>query len=169
MAYRLPWPVRPVVERFALVVCPPELATLGIIEDVVAELEAMLGAMPSHLRLAVAAGFTAFDQGARLYPRARGRRFVGLDAQCALAYYKAVAHGPIAAQRKVMLLLKGIVTMAYFEQPCVLERLAYRPADYIATVTKRRLDSYGDDVRRGEEAVTAKDPDRVLVRAKETR
>ena len=40
-------------------------------------------------------------------------------------------------------------------QPQVLEALAYRPADYIAKVKQRRMDSYGDDVRSGEAAVLA--------------
>jgi len=157
MSFRLPAPVRHIVKRFALVVCPPELTTYALEEDVLLEFEAMLGAMPAHVRFAVTAGFTAFDQGARLYPRARGRRFARLPADVAEAYYLAVAHGPLAPQRKVMMLLKGLVAMAYYEQPRVLEALAYRPADYIAKVTQRRQDSYADDVKRGEEAVFAKE------------
>ena len=149
---RVPAPLQRVLVHFAGVVCPPEIHTLGLVGDTVHELTQHLFAMPTHLRLGLFASFAAFDQGARLWPKARGRRFVDLDPTRAEAYFLAVAHaaGP---QRKVAQIMKGLATLAYYELPQVKEALAYHPDAYIAQVAKRRLDSYAADIARVEAEV----------------
>jgi hypothetical protein len=95
----------------------------------------------------------AFDQGARLYPPARGRRFVHLADDVADAYYRSVLArrgAGLALQR-----VKGLVVMCYYELPEVKEQLGYRPDAYIAAVSQRRLRSYGAQIRAGEAAVLA--------------
>ena len=54
--------------------------------------------------------------------------------------------------------LKGLVVMCYYELPEVKEQLGYRPGPYIAAVSRRRLASYGAEIRAGEAAVLAPDP-----------
>ena len=158
--FSFPRPVRRIIARFARVVCPPAIDGQVIVEAVVDELQLMVGAMPRHVRLALIAGFTAFDQGSRVYPPSRGRRFVDLGDEQAHAYFLANAHGPLAPQRKILQLMKGLVTMSYYEQPMVLAAMEYHPDAYIAQVAKRRFASYAEDIRRGEAAVTT---DAVLV------
>ena len=63
--------------------------------------------------------------------------------------------GGIAA---VVLRLKGLVVLCYYELPEVKEQLGYRPGPYIAAVSRRRLESYGAQIRAGEAAVLAPDP-----------
>lgn len=150
---RFPAPLRRVVAQFARVVCPPEIEAAGRVEDTVRELEQMLYAMPAHLRLGLFSCFTAFDQGARLWPRARGRRFVELEPERAEAYFVAVAHGLPGPQRKVAQIMKGLTTLSYYELPRVKEALEYHPDAYIAQVAKRRLDSYAADIARVEAEV----------------
>jgi hypothetical protein len=128
----------------------------------VAEFESLLEVLPPELRAPVRAGLIAFDQGARLYPRARGRRFVHLADDVADAYYRAVVGrrglGP-AVQR-----IKGLVVMCYYELPEVKDQLGYRPDAYIAAVSRRRLASYAAQIRAGEAAVLAPDPDPGMAR-----
>jgi hypothetical protein len=45
--------------------------------------------------------------------------------------------------------------MCYYELPEVQREIGYDPAPYIAAVSRRRLESYGPDIRAGEAAVTA--------------
>jgi len=121
---------------------------------VLGEFGLMLGALPPAARTAMAAALILVDQGARLYPAARGRRFARLDDGVAEAYVRALLarHDPAAELTRR---LKGVVTMCYYELPEVQREIGYDPAPYIAAVSRRRLESYGPDIRAGEAAVTA--------------
>ncbi len=46
--------------------------------------------------------------------------------------------------------------MCYYELPEVQREIGYDPAPYIAAVSRRRLNSYGPQIRAGEAAVTAR-------------
>jgi hypothetical protein len=109
------------------------------------------------VRWSVRGGLAAFDQGARLYLPARGRRFTHLGDDTADAYFRAVARrraglGP-AVQR-----IKGLVVMCYYELPEVKDQLGYQPDAYIAAVSRRRLASYGAQIRAAEAALLAAKP-----------
>jgi hypothetical protein len=149
--------VRAVAVRFAEVVCPPEVRSHGRTGRVLDELGLLMGALPPGARHGLAAGFLALDRGARVYPRSRGRRFARLDDRVADAYLRALlarTDGLGNAARK----LRSLVLMCYYELPDVQEEQGYRPGPYIAAVSRRRLASYGAEIRRGEAAVLAPDP-----------
>jgi hypothetical protein len=126
-------------------------------DRVLAQLELMLDALAPAARRALTAVIVALDQGARLYPPSRGRRFSRLDDQAAEAYIRA-----LLARRgdagEVVRRLKSLVVMCYYELPTVQREIGYSPAPYIAAVSRRRLESYGAQIRAGEAAVTAPDP-----------
>jgi hypothetical protein len=126
-------------------------------DRVLAEFEQMLGALAPQARKGLTAAFIALDQGARLYPRSRGRRFTRLDDQAAEAYIRALltGRGVVAqlAQR-----IRGLIVMCYYELPVVQREIGYHPGPYIAAVSRRRLEAYGPQIRAGEAAVTAPDP-----------
>ena len=146
--------VRRVTRRFAEVVCPPGMRAHHRTERVLAEFELMLGALAPVARKGLGIAFVALDQGARLYPRSRGRRFSRLNDQAAEAYIRAVlARGGIAGQ--LVQRLRGLVVMCYYELPVVQREIGYDPVPYIAAVSRRRLESYGPQIRAGEAAVTA--------------
>jgi len=150
---RLGSATRRIVVRFAEVVCPPQVRTGGLAGQVLAEFESLLDVVPPAVRSSARAGLVAFDRGARLYPPARGRRFVHLADDVADAYYRAVLArrgAGLALQR-----VKGLVVMCYYELPEVKEQLGYRPDAYIAAVSQRRLKSYGAQIRAGEAAALA--------------
>jgi len=148
---------RRIVVRFAEIVCPPQVRAGGLTDKLLAEFELLLGALPPGVRSPALAGLVAFDQGARLYPAARGRRFVHLGDDAADAYYRAVVARPGAGP--ALQRIKGLVVMCYYELPEVKEQLGYRPDAYIAAVSRRRLESYGAQIRAGEAALLAPGPD----------
>jgi hypothetical protein len=153
---RLNAAARRAARRFAEVVCPPGIVAHHRTDRVLAEFELMLGALAPAARTGLTAALVALDQGARLYPRSRGRRFSRLDEAAAEAYIRALlARRGTAAQ--LVQRLKGLVVMCYYELPVVQREIGYHPAPYIAAVSRRRLESYGPQIRAGEAAVTAPD------------
>jgi hypothetical protein len=135
-------------------VCPPEVRAGQRTDRVLDEFGLMLGSLPPAARKALAAALVLLDQGARLYPPARGRRLARLGDQVAGAYVRAVlARRDPAAE--LIRRLKSVITMCYYELPEVQREIGYDPAPYIAAVSRRRLESYGPDIRAGEAAVTA--------------
>ena len=147
-----------IIERFAATCCPPDIRAPGRSEQLLDELQQYLAVLPAYLRRSLIVGFIAFDQGARLYGPARGRRFVDLDDRRANAYFRAVAGGRSELARRVVKLIKAIVIMCYYELPAVKAQLAYAPDAYIAMVARRRIESYADAIRAGEAAVYADEP-----------
>jgi len=147
-------PFQHVARRFAELVCPPEVRAGQRADRVLGELGLMLGSLPPVARKALAAALVLLDQGARLYPPSRGRRFARLGDEVAGPYVRAVLarRGPAA---ELIRRLKSVITMCYYELPEVQREIGYNPAPYIAAVSRRRLESYGPDIRAGEAAVTA--------------
>ena len=96
----------------------------------------MLGSLPPAARKAMAVALVLLDQGARLYPPSRGRRFARLDDRVAGAYIRGVLarRGPAA---ELIWRLKSVITMCYYELPEVQREIGYDPAPYIAAVSRR--------------------------------
>jgi hypothetical protein len=141
--------IRPIVTRFAEIACPPEVRAGQRTERVLAEFTQLLGALRPAARRALTVAFGVLDQGARLYPAARGRRFARLDDQVADQYLRALlgrGDGIAALVQR----LKGLVVMCYYELPEVKAEIGYQPGPYIAAVTRRRLESYGAEIRAAE-------------------
>jgi hypothetical protein len=151
---------RRIVARFAAVACPPEVRSAERTERLLGEFELLLGAMPAGMRKSIPVAFVFFDRAARLYPPARGRRFARLGDRAADAYLRAVLARRRGGLAAVTRLLKGLVVMCYYELPEVKEQLGYRPGPYIAAVSRRRLATYGPEIRAAEAAVLAPDPGR---------
>lgn len=148
---------RRIAARFAEVACPPEVRAGNLRDKLLGEFESLLQVLPSGLRWSVRSGLVAFDQGARLYPRARGRRFVQLADADAEAYLRVVLARRGAGLGAALQRIKGLVVFCYYELPEVKDQIGYRPDAYIAAVSQRRLASYGPQIRAGEAAVLAPD------------
>lgn len=134
-----------VVVRFVAVVCPPPV-TAARTADVIREFDQFLGAMRPVARRGIRGLLLAVDQGARLYPRARGRRFARLDDRTADAYLSA-----LLARSGTLERIKGVVVMCYYELPEVKREIGYAPGPYIAEVSRRRLERYGAEIRASSE------------------
>lgn len=147
---------RRAARRFAEVVCPPEVRAGRRADRVLGEFGLMLGSLPPAARKALAAALVLLDQGARLYPPSRGRRFARLDDRMADAYIRALLARHDAAAEMVMR-LRGVIAMCYYELPEVQREIGYDPAPYIAAVSRRRLRSYGPQIAAAEAAATRPD------------
>jgi hypothetical protein len=134
-----------IVERFALVVCPPGVRDGKRLDGVLREFGEMTDVLQPAARRALAAAFVAIDQGARLAPRSRGRRLVRLGDAAAGAYLGALLARSGMAER-----LKSLVVMCYYELPEVKAEIGYDPDPYIAFVSERRLERYGDEIKAAE-------------------
>lgn len=149
---------RQIVAQFAAVACPPEVRSGERTERLLGEVELQLSAMPAGMRKSIPVAFVLFDRAARLYPPARGRRFVRLGDREADSYLRAVLARPRGGLAAVIRQLKGLVVMCYYELPEVKEQLGYQPGPYIAAVSRRRLVAYGPEIRAADAAVLAPDP-----------
>ena len=109
----------------------------------------MLGVLRPGARRALAAAFLAVDQGARLYPAARGRRFARLEDQVADAYLSALL-GRGDGLAALVQRLVSLVVMCYYALPDVQAEIGYQPDPYIAAVARRRMESYGAEIRAAE-------------------
>ena len=143
---------RRAARRFAEVVCPPEVRADHRADRVLGEFGLMLGSLPPAARKALATALVVLDQGARLYPPSRGRRFARLDDRVAAAYVRALLARHDAAA-DVVRRLKSVIIMCYYELPEVQREIGYDPVPYIAAVSRRRLESYGPQIRAGEAAL----------------
>jgi hypothetical protein len=147
---------RRIVVRLAVAACPPELQQQGLADALLTEFEALVAVLPPWLRWSVRGTLAALNQGARAYPPARGRRFVSLSdaaAQACLSAMLASRRGLGPALQRV----KGLVVFCYYDLPPVKEQLGYRPEPYMAAVSRRRLETYGAEIRAGESAELAPD------------
>jgi hypothetical protein len=129
-----------------------------VTSELLDEFESLLGALPASLRWLIPGWLVALDHGARLYPRARGRRFVRLADAEADAYIRAMLARRRSGLAQSLQRIKGLIIMCYYELPEVKEQLGYRPDAYIAEVSRRRLASYGAQIRAGEAAALGADP-----------
>jgi hypothetical protein len=132
-----------VVARFVTVVCPPPVVPgPARTDDTIREFDQFFAALAPLARRALSAMLVTVDQGARLYPRARGRRFADLDDRTADAYL-----GMLLARSGTLQRLKGIFVMCYYELPEAKREIGYLPGPYIEQVSRRRLELHGDDIR----------------------
>jgi hypothetical protein len=152
---RLRAPARGVVVRIGQIACAlPEGGDQA--DGLIAEFESLLGAVPAGMRRLLLAGLVAFDHGARLYPGARGRRFTRLADARAEAYFRAVLSARRGGLGPALQRIKALIVFCYYELPEVQREIGYRPGPYIASVSRRRLGSYGEEIRAGERAVFAR-------------
>jgi hypothetical protein len=140
------------------VICPPEVAELGIEDDVVEHVGATMTTVPPLLLRGLYLGLGVYDLGARVYPPARGKRAHKLTGEIADGYFHSWLHGPTLIHRQLATRVMQMMVLGYYEQPAVHARLGYTPNAWIDEVTRRRLRVYGDDIARAASRVTAPDP-----------
>ncbi len=66
--------VRRVVHHLIGVVCPPQAAELGIVDDIANHMGDMMAALPSVVRQGLVAGIITYDLGAIAFGPRRGKR-----------------------------------------------------------------------------------------------
>jgi hypothetical protein len=142
-----------VVERLAVLVCPPRLVEDDLTETLRRDFDRHLRCLPPAARRAASPALYLFDQGARLRPATRGRRFVRLDDERADAYLRDVLYGRSGPVATMIRLVKSLLVFCYYDLPEVKAGLGYEPDAYIAEVSARRLTLHGPEIRAAEEGV----------------
>ena len=145
--------MRAVLKSLVPVICPPEAEHLA--DAIVDHMALTLAALPPLMQKGLAAGILTYDLGA--VPR-YGRRAQSLPAAKAEVYYSSWEHGITPVHVQLAKALNQLMSLACYEQPEMMERCNYRPAPWIAEVTKKRLTVFADDVKKQDAQILAPDP-----------
>jgi hypothetical protein len=144
---------RAVLRSLVPVVCPPEAHELA--DAIVDHMALTIGASPALLRRGLEAGLRTYDLGALLR---HGRRARSLTGDAAERYFRSWERGPTPLHRQLAHAINQLMSLSCYEQPAMMERVGYRPAPWIAEVTKKRLTVYADDVAKQDRQILAPDP-----------
>jgi hypothetical protein len=157
-SYSHPPRVRRLLRSLVPIVCPPEVERLGVVDAVVDHVALSMRAFPAPLRKALLLGLTTYDLSAAAWPRARGRTAGKLPRHRAADWYAMWWKSPLLPQRELAKAVKALMAIAYYEQPAVQAELGYAPQAWIDKVKSRRLEVYGDAVRKHERSLIEPDP-----------
>jgi hypothetical protein len=144
---------RAVLRSLVPVICPPEAHALA--DGIVEHLALTLGASPPLLRKGLVAGLAAYDLGAVLRYRTRARYLTGDRAE---RYYRSWEHGLTPLHVQFARGLNQLISLSCYEQPEMCERVGYRPAPWIAEVSRKRLTVFAAEIRRQDASTLAPDP-----------
>ncbi len=153
--FRLSKRMRKILAPLARIVCPADLVTRDLTDDVIDEMELMMRAIPTYLRAGLVAGTLSFETGAIAK---HGRPFTRLSPAQQEAYFAAWWNSPLLPIRQFAKGVKGLLAMGYWEHPSVKQRMEYHPERWIAEVAARRIARYADDIRKQDEMVLRPDP-----------
>jgi hypothetical protein len=162
--YRHSSTARAVLRSLVPVICPPEAGPLA--DAIVEHMALTLAAGPTALHRGFAVGLVAYDLGALPRYARRARSLVGDRAE---RYYAWWSHGPTPVHRQLARGINQLMSLSCYEQPEMMERLGYRPAPWIAEVTRHRLTVFRDEVRAQDAQILAPDPLRPGVQIKRER
>lgn len=149
---------RRILEAMAPIVCPAEIVEQDLVHASIDALEEFMRSCTEQVRSATAAGLYAFEFTSCLHPRHNGRTFTQLPPDLAQAWFELWWHSPLVPMREFAKKTKGLLAMCYYEQPAMADQLDYHPDKWIKMVARRRLETYGDEIRRKEAENTASDP-----------
>ncbi len=102
------------------------------------------------------AGLYTFEHSARA--TSWGRPFSRLGPEQARAHFARWWSLPVGPLHQLAKALKMFLAMAYYNHPQVKERLGYDPDRWIAEVTQRRQEQFGEEIAKLEAQVFAPDP-----------
>jgi len=150
--------VRRLLRSLVPIVCPPEVERLGVVDAVVDHVALSMRAFPTPLRAALIAGLNAYDLSAAAWPRARGKTASKLPRQRAAGWYAWWWKSPLLPQRELVKAVKALMAIAYYEQAPVQAELGYAPQAWIDQVKGRRLEVYGEAIRKHDRSLIEPDP-----------
>jgi hypothetical protein len=154
--FRLTRAQRRALGGLARVSCPPDVESLGIVDAVVDHMELSLRALPALLRTGLVTVLAAYENGARALHG--GRPASALPYDQAHAWFERWRKSPLLPMREWVKAAKGLLCMAYYEQPAVKEQIGYTPEAWIEKVKRKRLMVYGDEIKRHEQSLITPDP-----------
>lgn len=135
---------------------PPTRLTDALVEATVADAVRLVAAMSAPARGVLGAGLRLLEVGS-LRPRFGSRPFTRLDRAGAETYLDWWEARPLAL-RRVVLLSRDLVLMAYYEQPEVRARVGYEPEPWIAGVSAVRRERWAVEIAGHQDLLLAAAP-----------
>ena len=131
---------------------PASGLTEELVTAAVEDVERLVATFPSGARLVVGAGVRALEVGA-MQPGFGFRPFSRLDSAEASRYVEWWDTAPLSL-RRLVLLARDLVLMAYYEQPEVRSRVGYEPDPWIREVSARRRERWSHEIVDHERLLT---------------
>lgn len=156
--YSHPEPVRELLVSLAQVICPPQAAELGLIEDILDHVELSMRASPRGVRIALLTGLSGYELASMAWPGHWGKRASKLSPAKAEAYFAAWYHSPLGPQHEFAKGVKSLIALACYEQPAMMEAIGYTPAQWIDKSIKYRLKTYAEAISKRDRDILAPDP-----------
>lgn len=153
--FRIPRPLFPAVRQMARVTLPDDADRPELMEPILEHFEMSLRCLPVAARNGLMAGLAAFELGA---VARYGRRFSRLDRPRALQYFDWYWSSPVMPLHYLVFGFKAYLSLAYYEQPIVRERIHYQPDAWIAETAKRRLEKWRADIEAHEHDLVQPNP-----------
>jgi hypothetical protein len=154
--FRLSAAQRRALAALARVSCPPDIEELHIVDAVVDHCELSLRSLPPLIRTGLVTVLAAYENGAR--PFHGGRPASALPFAEGHRWFERWRKSPLLPMREWVKGAKGLLCMAYYEQPQVKDRIGYTPEAWIEKVKRKRLALYSDEIRRHEQSLIQPDP-----------
>ena len=134
-----------------------------LVDATVEDVERLVAALPSAARPVLDVSLGVLEAGS-MRPRFGSRRFARLDPVHASRYLGWWDAAPLAL-RRVVLLARDLVVIAYYEQPEVRRRVGYEPDPWIRAVSERRRDQWTQEIFDHERLLTTRSPLRASPRS----
>jgi hypothetical protein len=123
--------VRRTLKALIQTVLPPdEVRSQDLHERVLAHVETSLDFMPQSGKKPFRVGFFAFEYTALLMAP-KMRSFSSLNEKDRVVYVGRWAHSHFGLFHNFFKAVKGLIMLAYYEQPEVMELLGYDPQSYV--------------------------------------
>lgn len=135
---------------------PADSLTEELVGATVADVLRLVSAWPSAARRLLDVGLAMVEVGS-LRPRFGARRFSRLDAVHASRYLGWWGTRP-PGLRRVGMLARDLVVLAFYEQPEVRRRVGYLPDPWITAVAERRRDRWADEIADHQRLLTTRSP-----------
>lgn len=142
---------------------PAKGLTDELVDATVEDVEQLVAALPSVARSVLAVSLRVLE-AASLRPRFGSRRFSRLDPVEA-SHYIGWWDTRTLALRRVVLLARDLVVLAFYEQPEVRRRVGYVPDPWIRAVSERRRGQWTQEIVDHERLLTRRSPLRSSPRA----
>lgn len=148
--------IRRALRGFISVACPPGAKDMGIVDDVIDQVELSFRSLPPMIRSGLVAGLMTYELAA--VPFHFGKRASQLSFDAHSRYFNNWRKSRIPVRSEFLKGLKGLLCMAYYEQQPVKEQIDYLPERWIEKKTRYRLQVYREQINAHERALIEPDP-----------
>lgn len=156
--YKHPRPVRALLTSLVPVICPPQAAELGLVDDIVDHVELSMRALPGGVRAALLAGLSGYEFAAMAYPTHLGTRASQLSEAQATSYFRSWLRSRLMPQSEFAKGIKSLLCLSCYEQPAMMRAIGYTPQAWIDKSIKYRLTTYSDAIAKRKVDILTPDP-----------